>query len=276
MNLIMRYGDPTVAGGATMRINQKNFHKILCVLMILFLPVISSCVDNGEAKIRTWIDFPQQGNEFLVGSIVPITAHYYAGEGVGKVEININGQSIKEVSSPDITDPLGDLKYDWIPEGPGEYTIGVSIAASDGTYLSGAQVSVIVLSEEASAEGVFDVNGFCRTGPGTIYNRVSVFEAGYQVTLEARSEPGIPLWLYVYDPAKDIYCWVSFSIIETEVDPEQMVVRVSPPVPDPEESVSSSEITKCHIDLNHEMCIKMGGSWFQPLSAPGNSYCQCP
>ena len=259
-----------------MRINQKSFHKILCILMILFLPAISSCVDNGEAKIRTWIDFPQQGSEFLLGSTVPITAHYYAGEEIGKVEITINGQAIKEIPSPGVTAHLGDLNYNWTPTQPGKYTIGVSIAANDGTYLSGAKVSVAVLSEEEIPEGTLEVDGFCRSGPGTIYNRVGVFEAGYQVTLEARSEPGIPLWWYVYDPLNDLHCWVSFSILGTDVDPEQIVVRVSPPVPDPESLGSSSESSKCHIDLNQEMCIKMGGTWFQPLNAPGDAYCQCP
>ena len=259
-----------------MKINLKSIHKPLFVLMILFFPVISSCVDNGEAKIRTWIDFPQQGNEFVVGSNVPITAHYYAGEDVGTVEISINGKSIMEVSSPDVTDPLGDLKYDWTPAQPGQYTIGVRMAANDGTHLSGAQVSVIVLTEEEISEGVFDVNGFCRSGPGTIYNRVGVFEAGYQVTLEARSEPGIPLWWYVYDPLKDLFCWVSFSILETDVDPEQMVVRISPPIPDLNPEESTTESSKCHLDLNQEKCINLGGTWYQPLDAPGDGYCQCP
>jgi hypothetical protein len=124
-------------------------------------------------------------------------------------------------------------------------------------------------------EGFFTSNGFCRTGPSTIYNALIVFEEGHQVNLEARSEPDLPLWWYIYDQVEDIYCWVSSVVIETDVDPELLTVRDTPPL-DPAAAPSESGELVCHAGLSYNKCIKAGGTWYVPIKKLADPFCQCP
>jgi hypothetical protein len=265
-----------------MSISLKKSRSAICVLLIIFLPILSSCAEIGGSNFRTWIDFPPPGSEFLPGDTVPITAHFYAADKIDRVIISVNGKSIKEISSPDHVRPVGEVKKDWIPEEPGQYTIGVSLITKEGEPASSAKAVIFVSypAEEAPVpllEGFFASNGFCRSGPGTVYDIEGVYDAGYQVMLEARSEPGIPLWWYIYDQAGELYCWVSSVIIITDVDPDLLTALVSPPVPkdSPPPDPGSGELV-CHAGLNQEKCAKAGGAWYVPLNTFGDPYCKCP
>ena len=265
-----------------MSISLNKSRSVFCVLLIIFMPIFSSCAEFGDSNFRTWIDFPPSGSEFLPGDIVPITAHFYAAEKINRVAISVNGKLIKEIPSPDPINPLGEITQEWIPEEPGQYIIGVSLIAGNADPASSAKVVISVSEPEEEVaviifEGFFAGNGFCRSGPGTIYDVEGVYEDGYRVILEARSEPDIPLWWYIHDQAGELFCWVSSVIITTDVDPDLLTVRVSPPAPvvsSPPDSGSGELV--CHAGLNQEKCAKAGGTWYMPLNVLGDPYCKCP
>ncbi len=137
------------------------------------------------------------------------------------------------------------------------------------TPTSTATPTVTPTATLVSFSGMFGSNAFCRKGPGTAYENVTAFEAGHVVELVARSEPGIPLWWYIHDLQFNIYCWVSGSVIETDVDPELLPVRASPPLPTP----TPTQIA-CRTDLTEEQCIQADGTWRRPLTG-GDPYCDC-
>jgi hypothetical protein len=133
-----------------------------------------------------------------------------------------------------------------------------------------ATPTITPTATSAPFRGEFGSNAFCRKGPGTDYDDVTAFEAGHVVELEARSEPGIPLWWYVHDLQFNLYCWVSGSVIETDVDPDLLPVRASPSLP----TRTPTQIV-CRSDLTEDQCIQAGGTWERPL-AGGTPYCKCP
>jgi hypothetical protein len=221
---------------------------------------------------------------FAPGEAILIAGHYYASDPIGKVVLSVDDQTLGEISDPDPPpSPVGEMLQEWIPEAPGKYVIQLSLTDDEGDLISSAKaiVSVVEPQEEAvesTGEGIFNQNGFCRSGPGTAYEGMAVFESGYQVQLEARSEPGIPLWWYVFDPVNAIYCWTSAVVINTSVDPELLVTRPSPPLPRVSASDSEDESggLSCEMGLSPEQCLEAGGDWFVPMEVMSEPYCKCP
>lgn len=253
--------------------NLKKQTLVIYCLLAIFMLFLSSCADFGDLKYRTWIDFPQPGTSFYLGEAVPITAHYYAEEGVNNVVIRINDKVVVEMP-PDPLDAIAKISHEWTPERVGKYLMAVSLLDQNGDPLSSARVEVSVIAEPEVAEGTFIENGFCRFGPGTVYPPIAIFDPGYQISLEARSESLTPLWWYVYDPLTELFCWVSDVVIDTEVDPENILTMRAPPVPEPVKDDSGSGQGACHKDLDLLQCIAAGGTWYPKFDVP--PFCVCP
>ena len=267
-----------------MDISPQKIRAVIFTLLIAFSLLIASCGQDQGSPYRTWIDYPPSGSLFAPGDAVMIAGHYYAGEPIGKVVLSVDDQTLAEISDPDPPpSPVGEILQEWIPAAPGDYLIELSLTDGEGDLISSAKVIVnVVESQEGAAEstgdGIFNQNGFCRSGPGTAYEGVAVFESGYQVQLEARSEPGIPLWWYLFDPVNAIYCWSSAAVIDTSVDPNLLVTRPSPALPrvSSSDSEDESDGLACEMGLNPEQCVETGGDWFVPMEALSDPYCKCP
>lgn len=126
----------------------------------------------------------------------------------------------------------------------------------------------------STLRGRLNKDAFCREGPGTIYNAVTVLNSGEEVTLKARSETGQYLWWYVYDAVGDLYCWLSSSVVDTDVTPKSLAEMASPATPTP--TVIAPEKLVCQTDLSKDDCEKAGGSWYEPVAYAGDPYCICP
>ena len=248
---------------------------LFCILMLIFVTVFSSCADFGDQKYQTWIDFPQQGALFELGDAVSITGHYYAEDQIEKVVLSVDGQSVKDLDSPGDEKPVGKITYDWVPDQAGDYLISLSIFSQEEVLLSDAQVEVIVLEELEVFEGVFNENGFCRLGPSTAYPAIAVFEMGYLVTLEGRSESLTPLWWFVSDNSGEISCWASNSVLETDINPESLMAMEAPPAPEPGSGEGTGQ-EACHQDMDAVQCIASGGTWYTPIQILTDPYCICP
>jgi len=122
--------------------------KIIGLILILVsLPLITSCAGEVGPVYRIWIDFPQQGAEFLPGSSIPITFHVAESKGMSEVIIRINGEVIHKGPPPPSTNPVIAIKQEWIPDQAGDYQIEVAVTDQDGNMVSRAQVDIHVLGE---------------------------------------------------------------------------------------------------------------------------------
>jgi hypothetical protein len=75
------------------------------------------------------------------------------------------------------------------------------------------------------------VNAFCRKGPGTLYDQVTVLLKGTSYNATARnSQSSTDLWWLVQAPgSKD--CWVGNSTVDTQGPVEQLAIVQAPPLP---------------------------------------------
>ena len=157
----------------------------------------------------------------------------------------------------------------------GVYTTAVHRNSGDWTTSSEIRSFSVQLPTCSSA--TLSDNGFCRLGPSTIYPAVAVFEAGHEVTLEARSESLTPLWWYVSDLPSEISCWISDAILDTRIAPEGLMVMEAPPVPElVEDERADPGRVGCHKDLKPEQCIQADGTWYAPLNVNTKPSCICP
>lgn len=151
-----------------------------------------------------------------------------------------------------------------------------------GGWATSSEIRSFSIQSPTCSSATLSVNGFCRLGPGTNYPAAAVFEAGYEVSLEARSESLTPLWWYVSDLPSALQCWISDAILETEIAPESLMAMEAPPVPEPvaDEGAASgdagSEQVGCHKDLTPEQCIQVDGTWYAPLNVNTKPFCLCP
>jgi uncharacterized protein YraI len=72
-------------------------------------------------------------------------------------------------------------------------------------------------------------NANCRTGPGTEYETVDVLLQGQAVLIDGRNEEND--WFRVQNPSDNDHCWVSASMVTTDVDTSNLMVFAAPPLP---------------------------------------------
>ncbi len=131
------------------------------------------------------------------------------------------------------------------------------------------------LPAPASSLGKFNQNGFCRGGPGTEYLIVTGFTEGTEVEINARSEPGRPLWWYIQELKLKIFCWASQLVIDTDADEDETETKKSPPTPKPSPVPTPTPTPiPCTKDLTQSQCTATGGTWSPGTTTPG--YCICP
>lgn len=118
--------------------------------------------------------------------------------------------------------------------------------------------------------GRFSKNAFCRKGPGTVYDTSTAHEKDTEFLALARSEDHLTRWYWIEDFLWKIRCWVSFSVVELNFDPETLPIRVAPPTPIPTLTPTPVPLT-CDYSLDQEECKQSGGTWNSD-----KNYCKCP
>lgn len=106
--------------------------------------------------------------------------------------------------------------------------------------------------------GEFNKNAFCRQGPATIYNTSTAHEKGTGFIALARSEDHLTRWYWIEDLIWKIRCWVSFSVVDLEIDGDKLPTRIAPPTPT---YTPTPPPPRCDYSLNESDCIAAGGEW---------------
>lgn len=189
-----------------------RFRVTLWMLMVLW--VISACnlttnpnqveqslaTPTGAAsgKPVVVINSPASGSEVIVGSQILVSANATDSVGVTRVQLFANGSVVKTVSSES---PNGDrslnVLLDYTPRDPGvvnmqviayraaiasdpaQIQINVRASQAQVTATPQPQVNVPVINpNDPTCRALINVGLNLRTGPGTVYPRITVLNAG--------------------------------------------------------------------------------------------------
>jgi hypothetical protein len=108
--------------------------SLFCVL------VLASCQSKSSGP-STWIDQPLDGSVFSLQP-VSLTAHASDNDGVASFEVYLNDELLQTLSAGG--ERLGETSWEWLPAGPGEYTIRVVAIDSQGNRGEETETVVVI------------------------------------------------------------------------------------------------------------------------------------
>jgi hypothetical protein len=131
---------------------------ILLIFSVIFLQacdVTVSLGDSGGTKasvpLAVSVEAPAQGSQVSMGAMdIRYTAT--APEGVGVVELNIDGYVVNSYTSPDPSQNTVALAYSWTPQMTGSHIIRVRVQDSKGTWSDYTDVMLTVTDSQAAAQ----------------------------------------------------------------------------------------------------------------------------
>ncbi|MBC8506593.1 MAG: Ig-like domain-containing protein [Chloroflexi bacterium] len=104
------------------------------IFFVALVVVLAGCeMPSGYGGTNAWIDVPVDGITVPEGKIINIEGHTSSREGTTKIEIWINGELYFEIGDPPTEGKLSRFSQEWLPPGPGEYTIQVLAISGDGS-----------------------------------------------------------------------------------------------------------------------------------------------
>lgn len=236
-------------------------------LLSLLLVVVSACnlnrtpptpesqelPDNASGAPTVTITSPKTGDEFVVGSQVFVTAQAVDTVGVTRVQLLANNQPVKTVSSES---PAGQKSFevllDYTPRAQGTVdfqlvayrgaiasepaNISITIRASQAQVtatsapVTGGQVQVPVIDpNDPTCRALTNAGLNVRTGPGTVYDRITTLNAGAVVPIIGRTGAN-DWWQIRYGT---IVGWVNAPYTSVYGICNAVPVIVAPPTPTP-------------------------------------------
>jgi len=99
---------------------------------ILFTLLASGC-GSSPSGTYIWIDVPEDGLSYPDVQPVKVEGHATGREGIARVEIFVDGDLWKTIDDPPLVDTLANFQTEWLPPGPGSYTIHAIAYGPDGS-----------------------------------------------------------------------------------------------------------------------------------------------
>ena len=235
---------------------------------------LAGCGSQGAGP-RTWIDWPLEENNPVSVEPVLIMAHASDADGVGSMVFSVDGSQITETSVGG--GRLESASFEWMPPGPGNYTL--SVYGTDGSGARGAAASVVlavgsgeilfelettatveftVESEAPTREstqvvtqtltapppeepeepsGTLNQNANCRSGASTTFDIVAILLQGQNVPIVGKSPDGY--YLVVIEPTNGRECWLAANLIDVRGNLSEISVIQPPPLPAPPTPIPS-------------------------------------
>jgi uncharacterized protein YraI len=242
-----------------------RYYRLL--FLILVLVVTSACnlsrtpptpesqelPDNASGAPTVTITSPKTGDEFVVGSQVFLTAQATDTVGVTRVQLLANNQPVKTVSSES---PAGQKSFevllDYTPRAQGTVdfqlvayrgaiasepaNISITVRASQAQVTAtsapapGGQVQVPIIDpNDPTCRALTNAGLNVRTGPGTVYDRITTLQAGAVVPIIGRTGAN-DWWQIRYGT---IVGWVNAPFTSVYGICNAVPVIVAPPTPTP-------------------------------------------
>lgn len=107
--------------------------KSLLYLLFIFLVtlLISSC-SSTPSGTYVWIDVPVDGLSYPEVQPVNVEGHATSGAGIDRVELFVDGDLWTTIDDPPSVDTLASFEAEWLPPGPGSYSIHAVAYGPDG------------------------------------------------------------------------------------------------------------------------------------------------
>jgi uncharacterized protein YraI len=237
------------------------------ILLSLLLVVVSACnlsrtpptpesqelPDSASGAPTVTITSPKTGDEFVVGSQVFVTAQAVDTVGITRVQLLANNQPVKTVSSES---PAGQKSFevllDYTPRAQGTVdfqlvayrgaiasepaNISITVRASQAQVtatsapVTGGQVQVPVIDpNDPTCRALTNAGLNVRTGPGTVYDRITTLNAGAVVPIIGRTGAN-DWWQIRYGT---IVGWVNAPYTSVYGICNAVPVIAAPPTPTP-------------------------------------------
>ncbi len=139
-------------------------HTILVFLSILFVTIGVACSPGVSQNVvkpgpLSWIDAPLPGSNLPLAQL-QVTSHSSDPLHIAQIELSVNGGVLRTDPASDSAATLVTTKQQWIPPGPGNYTLMVRAQNAAGAWGDYAQ-AVVTIGGGGVVQGVVysDLNG---------------------------------------------------------------------------------------------------------------------
>jgi hypothetical protein len=138
---------------------------MLILLSTTLVLVAAACSPGGSKNVakpgpRSWIDAPLPDSNLPSGQVL-VVSHSSDLAHVAQIELSVNGGVVRADPSSDSAATLVTTTQQWMPPGPGNYTLRVRAQNSAGLWGDYAQVVVTTGGNGGTVQGVVfsDLNG---------------------------------------------------------------------------------------------------------------------
>ena len=90
-----------------------NKARLLALFLILAFFGGASCAQNAESTPNAWIDYPQDGDVFVLGETISIISHAFAKGGVAEVVLSVNGEAYRRDVPAESGQEFTAIQQDW-------------------------------------------------------------------------------------------------------------------------------------------------------------------
>ena len=201
---------------------------------VLFLALLFSACSAQSSGPLAWIDQPLDGSSFPLQPVA-LTAHASDSDGVASFEISLNDELLQTVSAGGSR--LGEAAWEWLPPGPGEYTIQVVAIDSQGNRGPEAEALVIITG--------FALDPAQAPLQETLQAAIDQIECLADQTVAISFSISSPLGIESYEIWST---WVDVKHSETFQDPLPTTIS---------KTVNITEPIQDEIDRNHQWGLKV-------------------
>ena len=134
-----------------MKIKKITFVYILLIAMIMLAscrPTERASDKGADSGLKAWFDAPLPNSVFVPPNPVTLVMHASDAQGITSFELSANGAVVAEIPSPNTSDSLVTLTYEWHPPEPGRYLMTVRANNNSGTWSPYADTVVIVSTSD--------------------------------------------------------------------------------------------------------------------------------
>jgi hypothetical protein len=252
---------------------KKSWRRLAGLFLLICSVITLSCSQQSEKKIKIWIDAPQPNTRVQPGDQVMITSHVYSPEGKGEVLLSVNEETYLRQDIPAADDSLSEFQFSWLAGETGDYLLKLEAYDLEGNVSAPALLPISVVQEIAAIDPIVDstvtplpeiditvtpfseeqspacppraeavINANCRSGPGEIYDFLSVLKEGESSPVVGRSQDS-SYWV-IERPDAAGNCWIWSELVELNSSdckvlifdtpaPPEIADSDPPPVPSP-------------------------------------------
>ncbi len=122
------------------------------MVLLIIAGITSSCVRERSTGPQAWIDSPRGGASIPLGVPITVVSHAYAREGIAEIVLYVNGEAYHRAAPAEAGASFSEFGQEWLPPGPGEYTIQVMAFGVDGTTSDPDHARVLIGEQVADAQ----------------------------------------------------------------------------------------------------------------------------